>query len=147
MEIKDIARIAKEKNIDFFFAQYVNMYGVANAKLVPANHLEDMFTDGACFAGFAAVGFSVGPDAPDLAAILRRAVGAQDCEALCKAAHSLKSSSANVGALGFSELCRELEAAGCSESLNGAGKLLAEFDRSFEGVTEALRTLLAQEAG
>ncbi|MFC1969429.1 type III glutamate--ammonia ligase [Chloroflexota bacterium] len=69
MEIKDIARIAKEKNIDFFFAQYVNMYGVANAKLVPANHLEDMFTDGACFAGFAAVGFSVGPDAPDLAAI------------------------------------------------------------------------------
>jgi len=69
VEIKDIARIAKEKNIDFFFAQYVNMYGVANAKLVPANHLEDMFTDGACFAGFAAVGFGVGPDAPDLAAI------------------------------------------------------------------------------
>ena len=69
MDINDIARIAKEKNIDFFFAQYVNMYGVANAKLVPANHLEDMFTDGACFAGFAAVGFGVGPDAPDLAAI------------------------------------------------------------------------------
>lgn len=69
MNINDIARIADEKNIDFFFAQYVNIYGVANAKLVPAVHLEELVTTGACFAGFAAVGFGVGPEAPDLAAI------------------------------------------------------------------------------
>ena len=69
MNVKDIARIIDEKNIEFLFAQYVNIYGVANAKLVPANHLEDLVTDGACFTGFAAVGFGVGPEAPDLMAI------------------------------------------------------------------------------
>ena len=69
MNVKDIARIIDEKNIEFHFAQYVNIYGVANAKLVPANHLEDLVTDGACFTGFAAVGFGVGPEAPDLMAI------------------------------------------------------------------------------
>jgi glutamine synthetase len=69
VNVNDIARIVDEKNIEFFFAQYVNMYGVANAKLVPSNHLEDLVNDGACFAGFAAVGFGVGPDYPDLMAI------------------------------------------------------------------------------
>ena len=69
MNVNDIVRIIKEKDIKFLFAQYVNIYGVANAKLVPANHLEDVVNDGACFAGFAAVGFGVGPDYPDLMAI------------------------------------------------------------------------------
>ena len=69
MDINDVARIVEEKGIDFFFGQFVNIYGVANAKLVPATHLEDLVTDGACFTGFAAVGFGVGPDAPDLAAV------------------------------------------------------------------------------
>ncbi|MDF1555010.1 MAG: response regulator [Deferrisomatales bacterium] len=86
-------------------------------------------------------------DAPVLADILRQAAAAQDGDALRKAAHSLKSSSANVGALGFSELCRKLEAVGRSGSLDAAGELLAEFDRCFEGVTGALCTLLAQEGG
>ncbi|MEE9400094.1 MAG: type III glutamate--ammonia ligase, partial [Dehalococcoidales bacterium] len=69
MDIKEVAKIAEEKNIEFFFAQYANIYGVANAKLVPAGHLEDLVNDGAGFAGFAAVGFGVGPDYPDLMAI------------------------------------------------------------------------------
>jgi len=69
VNVNDIARIVKEKDIEFLFAQYANIYGVANAKLVPANHLEDVVNDGACFAGFAAVGFGVGPDYPDLMAI------------------------------------------------------------------------------
>ena len=69
MDIKEVTKAVKEKGIDLFFAQFANIYGVANAKLVPATHLEDMVTTGACFAGFAAVGFGVGPDAPDLAAI------------------------------------------------------------------------------
>ncbi len=69
MNINDIARIADEKGIEFFLAQFVNIYGVANAKLVPTAHLEDLVTTGACFTGFAAVGFGVGPEAPDLTAI------------------------------------------------------------------------------
>lgn len=69
MDIQEIARIAEEKNIEFFFAQFVNIYGVPNAKLVPVAHLEDLVTTGACFTGFAAVGFGVGPEAPDLIAI------------------------------------------------------------------------------
>ncbi len=36
---------------------------------MPSGHLEDLVNDGACFAGFAAVGFGVGPDYPDLMAI------------------------------------------------------------------------------
>ena len=69
MDVKDVAKIINEKNIDFLFGQFVNIYGVANAKLVPAAHLEDLVNTGACFTGFAAVGFGVGPHDPDLAAI------------------------------------------------------------------------------
>ncbi len=41
---------------------------------------------------------------------LQAAVRVADAEAACTSAHSLKSSSANVGALKLSELCRSLEA-------------------------------------
>ncbi|HSH68452.1 MAG TPA: Hpt domain-containing protein [Deferrisomatales bacterium] len=86
-------------------------------------------------------------DAPVLAAILREAAAAGDGEALAKAAHSLKSSSANVGALGVSELCRELEAAGRSGRLEGVGGLLEGFDGRFQEVTAVLRAQLAQTVG
>ncbi len=69
MNVKDMTRILTDREIEFIFAQYVNIHGVANAKLVPSGHLEDLVNDGACFAGFAAVGFGVGPDYPDLMAI------------------------------------------------------------------------------
>jgi glutamine synthetase len=49
--------------------QFVEMHGKPNAKLVPANHLEDVFADGAGFAGFAAGEIWQGPHDPDLAAI------------------------------------------------------------------------------
>ena len=59
----------KQKNIDFIFAQYVDIYGVTKAKLVPISHFEDLCDTGAGFAGFATYGLGVGPDFPDLHAI------------------------------------------------------------------------------
>ncbi len=56
--VEDIRREAKERGIEFFFAQFVDMYARPSAKLVPAANLDDLVTDGAGFAGFAAGGAS-----------------------------------------------------------------------------------------
>ena len=44
----------RANRIEFLFAQFVDMHGKPNAKLVPASHLDDLLTEGAGFAGFAA---------------------------------------------------------------------------------------------
>ena len=44
----------RANGIEFLFAQFVDMHGKPNAKLVPASHLDDLLTEGAGFAGFAA---------------------------------------------------------------------------------------------
>jgi glutamine synthetase len=53
----------------FVFAQFVDMHGKPNAKLVPTSHLDDLFTEGAGFAGFAAGEIGQQPSDPDLIAI------------------------------------------------------------------------------
>ena len=55
--------------VEFVFAQFVDMHGKPNAKLVPVAHLEGLFADGAGFAGFAAGDIGQGPHDPDIAAI------------------------------------------------------------------------------
>ena len=45
------------------------MHGKPSAKLVPAHHLDDLLSDGAGFAGFAAGDIGQGPDDPDMIAI------------------------------------------------------------------------------
>jgi glutamine synthetase len=55
--------------VEFLFAQFVDMHGKPNAKLVPATHLDDLLTDGAGFAGFAAGEIGQRPNDPDIAAI------------------------------------------------------------------------------
>ena len=52
--LEEIKRIGQERGIEFFFAQFVDLYGRPSAKLVPAAHLDDLVADGAGFAGFAA---------------------------------------------------------------------------------------------
>jgi signal transduction histidine kinase/CheY-like chemotaxis protein len=67
--------------------------------------------------------------ASELLQALQTAVANKDAEALRIAAHTLKSSSANVGARMLADLCRELEEAGRSGSLdNSATKLSLLFD-------------------
>ncbi|MBA2636634.1 MAG: type III glutamate--ammonia ligase, partial [Solirubrobacterales bacterium] len=61
--------LAHEHGIEYVFAQFVDMHGKPNAKLVPIHHLDGLFTDGAGFAGFAAGDIGQQPNSPDLAAM------------------------------------------------------------------------------
>src|SRR5437588_1384130 len=65
----DVRRIVKDEGIEFLFAQFVDMHGKPSAKLVPAHHLDDLLTEGAGFAGFAAGDIGQGPHDPDLIAM------------------------------------------------------------------------------
>src|SRR2546421_9459695 len=65
----DVKKEIKDRGVEFLFAQFVEMYGKPNAKLVPANHVDDLFAEGAGFAGFAAGEIGQGPHSPDLAAM------------------------------------------------------------------------------
>jgi glutamine synthetase len=67
--VGEVRKLVDEMGIEFLFAQFVEMYGKPNAKLVPANHLEDVFDEGAGFAGFATGEIWQGPHDPDLAAM------------------------------------------------------------------------------
>ena len=67
--MRTYASSSTRSGIEFIFAQFVEMYGKPNAKLVPANHLDDLFAEGAGFAGFAAGEIGQGPHSPDLAAM------------------------------------------------------------------------------
>ena len=65
----DARKIVKDEGIEFLFAQFVDMHGKPSAKLVPARHIDDLLTDGAGFAGFAAGDIGQGPDDPDMIAM------------------------------------------------------------------------------
>jgi glutamine synthetase len=67
--VDDVRRVVEERGIEFFFAQFVDMHGKPNAKLVPARHLDGLVEDGAGFAGFAAGDIGQGPNDPDIAAM------------------------------------------------------------------------------
>jgi glutamine synthetase len=67
--VEDIRREAKDRGIEFFFAQFVDMYARPSAKLVPVQNLDDLVTDGAGFAGFAAGEIGQVPSDPDIAAM------------------------------------------------------------------------------
>src|SRR4029079_3615501 len=55
--------------IEFYFAQFVDLYGRQSAKLVPAASLDSLVTEGAGFAGFAAGEIGQSPSDPDIAAM------------------------------------------------------------------------------
>ena len=67
------------------------------------------------------------------------ATTAGDGPGLLRAAHALKSSSANVGAVALSRLCAELEILGKKGQLNEAGPLMATAERSWLQVQQALQ--------
>jgi signal transduction histidine kinase/CheY-like chemotaxis protein/HPt (histidine-containing phosphotransfer) domain-containing protein len=77
-------------------------------------------------------------DSPKLLARLGEAVRCKNAEELRSSAHSLKSSSAQVGAIQLSELCKELEALGRSDSTIGAEEVLKLAEQEFIGVQDAL---------
>jgi glutamine synthetase len=67
--LDEIREKARKGEIEFFFAQFVDMYARPSAKLVPAAYLDDLLTEGAGFAGFAAGEIGQVPSDPDIAAI------------------------------------------------------------------------------
>ncbi|MBT6442089.1 MAG: type III glutamate--ammonia ligase, partial [Alphaproteobacteria bacterium] len=61
----DLAKVAKDKKIEFFLISFVDYFGVLRAKLVPASAIGIMQRDGAGFAAFAAW-FDSTPADPDM---------------------------------------------------------------------------------
>jgi glutamine synthetase len=66
--VEEVRRAADELGIEFYFAQFVDMYARPSAKLVPAANFDDLVSDGAGFAGFAAGEIGQSPHHPDMMA-------------------------------------------------------------------------------
>jgi HPt (histidine-containing phosphotransfer) domain-containing protein len=73
---------------------------------------------------------------------LREALAANRPEDFRRAAHSIKSSSASLGALDFSTQAKELEFIGKAGDLSQAGEPLSRLDAGFPAVQSALQALL-----
>jgi glutamine synthetase len=67
--VEGVRTYVREQGVEFLFAQFVDMHGKPNAKLVPAHHLDALLGDGAGFAGFAAGDIGQQPHHPDLEAM------------------------------------------------------------------------------
>jgi len=80
-------------------------------------------------------------DAPQLVHDLQQGLECGDTAVLTRAAHSLKSNSADFGAASLTDLCKELEAIGRGGSLNGAAPLIAQVETEFERVKLALNRI------
>jgi CheY-like chemotaxis protein/HPt (histidine-containing phosphotransfer) domain-containing protein len=78
-------------------------------------------------------------DAVPLISQLKQALSDNDGAVLQRAAHTLKSSSANVGALGLSEISRELEMNCRNNSFDDAARLVAAIESAFEEAGGALQ--------
>ncbi len=74
---------------------------------------------------------------PELMDGIRAAVAASDGPSLAKAAHSLKSSSLNLGAMGLGASCAELEQIGKANALQDAHAVLEKAERDFVAVCAA----------
>lgn len=66
------------------------------------------------------------------------AVAAQDPDAIRRAAHSLKGSAGNMGAVSLSLICKSLEELGASGSVQGASVLLEEMQNEYLLVSQTL---------
>jgi CheY-like chemotaxis protein/HPt (histidine-containing phosphotransfer) domain-containing protein len=69
---------------------------------------------------------------------LKDAIGAEDAEKVQKVAHSFKSSSANLGAIELSEICKQLEMEARGKSLLKAPDLLVSIESEYAEVKQAL---------
>jgi two-component system, sensor histidine kinase and response regulator len=77
-------------------------------------------------------------ESPKLVQRLKQAAGASSAPEMASAAHSLKSSSANVGAKALSRHCEELEAAARRADVEEARRILAKVEKEHGSVQSAL---------
>ena len=83
-------------------------------------------------------------DAPAYVAALYGAAEADDAASLERAAHTLKSTSASLGALGMAALCQQLQELGHTGTVAGAAELLQQLTDEFMRVRQALVHACAQ---
>jgi signal transduction histidine kinase/CheY-like chemotaxis protein len=84
-------------------------------------------------------------DTPTHLRTIKAAIDSGSTVQMRKAAHSLKSSSANVGADALAQRCREMEQLGRNDTTAGAAALLDDMERSFQAVRQALGAILEKE--
>ena len=84
-------------------------------------------------------------DTPAHLQTLRQAIDVGNAGNLRKAAHSLKSSSANVGAETLAQLCKDMEKLGRNDTTDGAAVLLNDMEREFQAVRHTLSAILEKE--
>jgi HPt (histidine-containing phosphotransfer) domain-containing protein len=84
-------------------------------------------------------------DTPQHLDTLRQAIAGLDASRLRKAAHSLKSSSANVGAETLAQMCKEMEHLGRTETTEGASGILTDMELEFQAVRHSLNVMLEKE--
>ena len=84
-------------------------------------------------------------NAPSLLEKMQGAVAAGDADVLRDAAHTLKSSSASVGATDLSAMCQQLEALGREGRVSEAMSVVGSAEAEFEAVSRALERELDLE--
>ncbi|OZH54058.1 hypothetical protein AFK68_13425 [Hydrocoleum sp. CS-953] len=78
-------------------------------------------------------------DTPKLLNEITQAIEKEQAELLQKSAHTMKSSSASVGATNLSQLCKELESIGRGGATEGTDVILSQVKAEYERVENALR--------
>ncbi|MDD3816265.1 MAG: Hpt domain-containing protein, partial [Desulfocapsaceae bacterium] len=78
-------------------------------------------------------------NSPALLRAIRDAVSSGDGAGLQEAAHSLKTASANLGAVELAAICKELEGLGLCEKTETAKELYAKLEESFQEALAAFR--------
>jgi glutamine synthetase len=69
MTLDDVRALVNDGKVEFFLCSFVELTGAPKAKVVPASHFDEMATEGAGFAGFAAGDIGQLPHHPDMFAI------------------------------------------------------------------------------
>jgi PAS domain S-box-containing protein len=83
-------------------------------------------------------------DAPELVATLRSSLDSGNSGELRRAAHTLKSNGATLGAEQFAELCRALEHRAKEGELDGASELVDRIEQEYQALEEALSALRSE---
>ncbi|MEW6544507.1 MAG: response regulator [Nitrospirota bacterium] len=86
-------------------------------------------------------------DSRKLIEAIRRAVATADAPAIQQAAHSLKSSSANLGATAVAALCREMESLARAKELAQAMELLGRLETEYRLACEAFAAAIKKGCG
>ena len=84
-------------------------------------------------------------DTPQHLQTLRKAIAGLDSGNLRKVAHSLKSSSANVGAETLAQMCKDMESLGRTDTTEGAAIILTDMEQEFQAVRHSLSAILEKE--